>query len=131
MATQDDVRRIAASLPGAVASEDHFAFSVMVKGRAKGFAWSWNERIHPKKPKVANPNVLAVSVPNLNAKDLFLSTDPDKYFTEPHYNGYPAILVRLEAVEPAELEDLLVEAWRCKAPPDLLREFDAQISPTS
>lgn len=116
MTTLDDVRRICSKLPGATEAEGRFGFSVEVKGKAKGFLWSWNERVHPKKAKVPNDRVLAVIVPNLTTKEIILQSDPDKFFTEPHYNGFPAILVRLDAIEPDEIEDLIVEAWRCKAP---------------
>lgn len=122
MATKADVRRVAMSLPAVEEAVDRFAFSVPVKGKLKGFAWTWNERVVPKKPKVPNPGVLAVRVANLAQKDLMLSGDPVKFFTEPHYNGFPAVLVRLEAVSVADLRLLLGDAWRCMAPPDLRNE---------
>lgn len=125
MATLDDVRRIAANLPGAIEGTDVFGFGVEEKGKVKGFVWLWNERIHPKKPKVRNPGVLAVTTPGLAAKDVLLSSNPAVYFTEPHYNGFPAVLVRVEAIGVEELEDLLVEAWRCKAPKKVVEAFDA------
>src|SRR5438552_3460468 len=121
MATQADVRRIALSLPGAEEGSDHFAFSVRNKGKAKGFAWVWMERVTPKKPRVPNPGVLAVRVANLGQKDLILSADRKKFFTEPHYDGFPAVLVRLEAVSVADLEVLLAEGWRCQAPAERLK----------
>src|SRR5215217_2612891 len=121
MATRADVRRIALSLRGAEESKDHFAFSVMNKGKAKGFAWVWLERLEPKKARVPNPGVLAVRVTNNAQKDLILSADTRKFFTEPHYNGYPAVLVRLKEVSVADLRVLLEEGWRCSAPKDLLR----------
>jgi len=65
---------------------------------------------------VPNPAVLAVRVANLAQKDLMIATEPAKYFTEPHYNGYPAVLVRLAAVSRAELRTLLVEAHACHVP---------------
>jgi hypothetical protein len=124
MVTLDDVRRICATLPGATEGEPHhFGFSVQVKGKAKGFLWSWAERVDPKKARVPNDGVLAILVPSLTAKEAILASDADKFFTEPHYNGFPAVLVRLAAIEPAELEDLIIEAWRCKAPPDLVRQY--------
>ncbi len=124
MATQDDVRAIVAQLPGTVEGSDRFGFSVQVRGKAKGIVWSWAERIHPKKARVINDSVLAIVTPNLAAKDMLIDSDPAKFFTEPHYNGYPAVLVRLEAVSVDELEDLIVEAWRSKAPADLLKQLD-------
>lgn len=115
MATQADVRRIALTLPGTVESEDKFAFSIEVKGKQKGYAWVWMERAVEKKPKVPNKKVLAVRVANLAAKDLMISAESAKYFTEPHYNGFPAVLVRLPEVSRAELRDVLEEGWRCQS----------------
>jgi hypothetical protein len=128
VASRDDVRRVALSLPGVSESDSDFGFSVeWPNGKVKGFAWSWKERIEPKKPRVANLDVLAVRVADLEEKELLLATDPDgeRYFTEPHYNGFPAVLVRLPAIEAAELGELLVEAWYCMAPKTLQREHDA------
>jgi hypothetical protein len=125
MPDQDDVRRICSKLPGATENEGRFGFSVEVKGKQKGFVWSWAERIHPKKARVINDSVIAISTPSLAAKEIILGSDHgDKIFTEPHYNGYPAVLVRLEAIELKELEDLIIEAWRCKAPPALVAQYD-------
>jgi len=118
MATQAQVRRIALALPDAVEAVDRFAFSVPVKGKFKGFAWVWMERVAPKKPRVPNPGVLAVRVANLAQREALLSADPEKFFTEPHYAGFPAVLVRLDAVSVADLKVLLAEAWRCQAPAD-------------
>ena len=116
MATQADVRRIALSFPETEEAQGRFAFSVMSKGKAKGFAWVWMERVIPKKPRVANPAVLAVRVANLTDKDLLISREPAKFFTEPHYNGFPAVLVRLAEVSATELRPLLEDAWRCMVP---------------
>ena len=115
MATQSDVRRIATALPDVEEARDHFAFSVLVNGKAKGFAWVWMERVTPKKPRVANPAVVAVRVANVAQRDLMIEAEPAKFFTEPHYAGFPAVLVRLDAVGVADLEVLLAEGWRCQA----------------
>ena len=119
MATQADVRRIALSLPEAEEEKGRFAFSVRNKDKLKGFVWVWLERLDPKKARVPNPAVLAVRVANLNEKDLMIAAEPTKFFTEPHYNGYPAVLVRLAEVSVAELRPLITEAWRCQAPATL------------
>ena len=121
MATQAHVRRIALSLPEVVEAGDRFAFSVPGKGKLKGFVWVWMERVVPKKPRVPNPGVIAVRVANLGQKDALLSADPAKFFTEPHYNGFPAVLVRLSAVSVADLKVLIAEAWRCQAPAELTK----------
>ena len=119
MATEDDVRRIALSLPETSEAADHFGFGVLSKGKQRGFAWAWNERIEPKKPKVPNPEVLAVRVASQAAKEELLAADPAKFFTEPHYNGFSAVLVRLPEIDVSELAELLTDAWRSQAPADL------------
>jgi len=124
VATQNDVRKLALTLPGARESADHFAFSVENNGKAKGFAWVWLERVDPRKARVPQPKVLAVRVANEIAKAALLSADADKFFTEPHYNGYPAVLVRLAAVTVPELRQVLTEAWRCMAPKALVEAYD-------
>jgi hypothetical protein len=65
---------------------------------------------------VPNLGVIAVRVASLAQKEMILEAEPTKYFTEPHYNGYPAILVRLKAVKVADLRPLLAEARLCVAP---------------
>jgi hypothetical protein len=124
MADQDDVRRIAMALPEVRESEDRFAFSVLNKGKETGIAWVWQERVDPKKARVPQPAVLAVRVANSAEKENLLAADEEKFFTEPHYNGFPAILVKLAAVEPDELRELIVDAWRCQAPRALVKEYD-------
>ena len=119
MATRADVTRIALSLPGAEKSPDHFAFSVRRKGKPKGFAWVWMERVVPKKPRVPNPRVLAVRVASLAEKERLLDAHRNALFTEPHYEGYPAVLVRLDIVRVPLLRALLTAAWRTLATSDL------------
>jgi hypothetical protein len=46
--------------------------------------------------------------------------DPEVFFTEPHYDGYPAILVRLPAIDLDLLGVVVTDAWRCRAPGRLL-----------
>jgi hypothetical protein len=63
--------------------------------------------------------ILAVHVP-LPVKDALLLSEPDVFFTTPHFNGYPAILVRLDVIAGPELKALLHEAWLERAPPKVL-----------
>jgi hypothetical protein len=126
MASRADVRRIALSLPDTVEADDRFAFSVRNRDKLKGFAWVWMERVEPKKPRVPNSKVLAVRVANEAEKRELLASDKVKFFTEPHYNGFPAILVRLAKVGARELRELLTDAWRTQAPKALVRAFDEQ-----
>lgn len=121
VADQADVRRIAMALPGAVEHEDRFAFSILNRGKLKAFAWVWMERIHPKKGRIPNPAMLAVRVADLAEKELLLAADPGKFFTEPHYNGFPAVIIRLAEIDLDELAALIREGWRCQAPRELVR----------
>ena len=126
MATQADVRRIALSLPETREEDGRFAFSVENKGKLKAIAWIWLERLEPKKARVPNPKVIAVRVSGQAEKEMLLDSDQEKFFTEPHYNGFPAVLVRLAAIGVDELEELIIDAWRCQAPKALVKEYDAR-----
>jgi hypothetical protein len=125
VADQDDVRRIAMTLPETVEATDRFAFSVRNGSKEKGYAWVWLERTDPKKARVPQPEVLAIRVANAVEKEALLAADSEKFFTEPHYNGYPAVLVRLAAVDTDELRELLTDAWRCQAPRALVKAYDS------
>ncbi len=116
MADQEDVRGIALALPETSEADDRFAFSVRAGAKEKGFVWAWNERVEPKKPRIPRADVVAVRVVDLADKDALIASDEEKFFTEPHYNGFPAILVRLPAVSLEELEELIEDAWRCQVP---------------
>lgn len=120
MATRADIRRIALSLPEVSAGSPDFAFGVPDKGKVRGFVWSWKERIQPKKARVPHPTIVAVRVANVGQKEVMLAAEPTKFFTEPHYNGFPAVMVRIEHVTVREMRVLLTEAWRCVAPKALL-----------
>lgn len=117
MATVTDVRRVAAALPDVEASADGLIFAVRRGAKARGFAWAWRERVAPRRPRVPNPGVFAVRVASVAQRDLMIAAEPARFFTEPHYDGFPAVLVRLDAVSVADLEVLLAAAWRCQAEP--------------
>src|SRR5439155_13263749 len=123
MATQKDVRRVALSLPGAEQVFRHggYAYSVPNRGKLKEFVWVWMERVTPRKPRVPNFDVIAVRVADLDERDRLLAESPGKFVTDPHYDGFPAVLVRLEAVRLPELRKLLTEGSRCRAPVGLER----------
>lgn len=87
--------------------------------------WVWNERVEPMKPRVPREDLIAVRVAGAADKEALLAADPEEFFTEPHYDGFPAVLVRLDAVSLDELEELITEAWLAQAPRDLVTEFEA------
>ena len=111
MASQTDVRSIAHALPGT--SEDPGSFRFFVDGRQ--FVWSWMERVDPKKARLPNPDVIAVRLADESEKEVLIDLDPTVFFTEPHYDGYPAILVRLPQIERELLRKMLTDAWRSRA----------------
>ena len=122
MATKRDVRRIALSLPGT--SEDPHEFRFLVEG--KMFVWLWPERVAPKRARVPNPDVIVVRVDNEIDKQVLIAMDGRVFFTEPHYDGYSAVLVRLPLIDVDLLTDVVSEAWRCRASKRLQAERDGQ-----
>jgi hypothetical protein len=67
--------------------------------------------------------ILGVRVEHVGAKEAMIADDPGVYFTTPHFDGYPAVLVRLDEIALDELEEVIVEAWLCQAPKRLARDY--------
>ena len=72
-----------------------------------------------------NPDALAIRVIDVADKDALLLGDPDVFFTTPHYDNYPVVLVRLESVSEAQLAELVEDAWRTQAAKRVIAKFDA------
>ena len=72
-----------------------------------------------------DPDALVVRVIDLADREALLRSDPRTFFSTPHYDGYPYVLVRLEAVGTEVLAELLEDAWRIRAPKRLVAEYDA------
>jgi hypothetical protein len=127
MATWDDVRRIALALPE---TDEHTSRgSAAWRVKEKGFVWERPlRRADFEALGAAAPDgpILGARVPDLGAKDALIADDPDVYFTTPHFDGYPAVLVRLDRIPVAELEELAVEAWFARAPKRLAAQFEAE-----
>jgi hypothetical protein len=70
------------------------------------------------------PDALVVRVVDVGDQQALLQGNPDVYFTTPHYDGYPYVLVRLEAVDPQELAELIEDAWRIQAPKRVVKAYD-------
>jgi hypothetical protein len=104
MATEDDLRRLALALPRTTAEPWYGTPGYKVAGR--GFLRLRDEA----------EGGLVVFVSDLGEKQALLEADPAVYFTTPHYEGYPCVLVRLQAIDVAELAELVTESWRLKAP---------------
>jgi hypothetical protein len=68
--------------------------------------------------------VVAVRVVDAFDKEALLASDEEAFFTEPHYNGFPAVLVRLPVISVEALAELIEDAWRCQAPRALVTLFE-------
>lgn len=126
MASWDDVSQLALALPEVKetrSGQDLRGWRV----KDKPFAW---ERPLRKADYVAlgvtapDGPILGVRLPDLGAKEALLAEETDVYFTTPHFDGYPAILVQLDTIPLGDLEELLVEGWATRAPKRLLREWE-------
>ena len=73
-----------------------------------------------------DPEALVVWVESVDDRDALVASEPDKFFTTPHYDGTPILLVRLEGVDPAEAGELITESWRLRAPKALVKAWDTR-----
>ena len=124
MADWDDVRRIALALPQSSERSSRGLASWRV--RDKGFVWERPLRaadLEALGDDAPSGPILGARVEHLGAKEALLADDPDVYFTTPHFDGYPAVLVRLDRIASQELEELIVEAWLCRAPKRLAQQY--------
>jgi hypothetical protein len=118
VATWDDVRRIALSLPETTEKPSYDGLPAW-KVRDKGFVWERPLRradLEALGDAAPDGPILGAQVPDLGAREALLADDPAVYFTTPHFDGYPAVLVRLERIDVDELTELITEAWYARAP---------------
>jgi hypothetical protein len=124
MATWDDVQRLAMAMPEATerVSRD------MRQWRVKDKLFVWERPL--RKPDLAalgaaapDGPILGARVEHLVAKDALLADDRGIFFTTPHFDGYPAILVKLDEIGLDDLDEVIVEAWLARAPPRLVKEY--------
>src|SRR3954451_23665183 len=124
MATWDDVRRLALAMP---AAEERVSRD-MRQWRVKEKLFVWERPLRrtdlaalgdaaPKGP------ILGARVEHLVAKDAMLASDPELFFTTPHFDGYPSVLVRLDRIALDGLDEVIVEAWLARAPPRLVKAY--------
>lgn len=126
MASWDDVRPMALALPAT--SERVSRGNAWWEVRSKGFVWerplrrSDREALGDAAPE--GP-ILGVRVEHLGAKQALVADDSGLFFTTPHFDGYAAVLVRLEDIGVEELHEVIVEAWLARAPARLAKEYAA------
>jgi hypothetical protein len=124
MATWDDVARLALALPET--SEQISRDLRQWRVKDKGFVWERPLRradYEALGDSAPDGPILGARVEHLMAKEALLADDPSVYFTTPHFDGYPAILVRLENISLADLQELIVEAWLVRAPKRVAKAF--------
>jgi hypothetical protein len=73
-------------------------------------------------------DILGVRVSDEGVKFALIADQPEVYFTTPHFDGYPAVLVKLAEADVIDLEELITEAWLTQAPKKLVQEFLAKSS---
>jgi hypothetical protein len=124
VADLDDVRSLALALPETSEGTAHGNTAWRVRDKL----FVWERPLRSKDLEAlggAAPTgpVLGARVEHLVAKEALLADDPAVYFTTPHFDGYPAVLVALQRITAADLEELVVEAWLCRAPKRLARDY--------
>ena len=116
MVDADDVRRIALSLPHTVEIDsDGFDFRV----GNRGFVWSYPE-FAPGRRRVIRSDIAVVYVGDEAEKQALLLGEPELFFTTPGYDGWPLVMLRLTKVNVRRLRELVTDAWRMRAPDDLV-----------
>jgi len=117
MATWDDVRRLALALPATSERVSRDRCQWLVKDKL----FVWERPLRPTEIESlgdAAPDgpILGARVEHVGAKDALLADDPRVFFTTPHFDGFPAILVRLERIAIDDLQEVVTEAWLVRAP---------------
>jgi hypothetical protein len=124
MATWDDVRRIALALP----ETSERTSRELRQWRVKDKLFTWERPLRRADREALGDGapegpILGVRVEHLVAKEALLASDPGVFFTTPHFDGYAAVLVRLDRIDLGELEDVIVEAWLTRAPKRLAQAY--------
>lgn len=115
MADWDTVLSIATALPGTEVGTTYGQPAVKVGGKL--LVW-----LSPNRDAAG---ALAVRV-DPDEKELILASDVDAYFTVPHYDGHPIVLVRLSRIDRGELESRIEDAWLQRAPKRLVDAYLAE-----
>jgi hypothetical protein len=124
VASWDDVRRIALALPETSERVSRDLRQWVVKD--KGFVWERPLRradFEALGADAPDGPILGARVEHLVAKEALLANNAGVFFTTPHFDGYPAILVRLDRISVEDLNEVIVEAWLARAPKRLTRAY--------
>ena len=113
MPTWEDVVAIGTRLPGVEVGTSYGRPSLKVRG--KGMC-----------SLRTNPDALVLRVADLGEREMLLRSEPEVFFSTPHYDGWPYVLVRLAAVPPDELGELVEDTWRVFAAKRVVAKWDAE-----
>jgi hypothetical protein len=124
MASWDDVRRHALALPE---TSDRVSRELRQwRVRDKLFVWERplrRKEIEALGDEAPDGPILGARVEHLGAKEALLAEQSGVFFTTPHFDGYPAILVRLDRIAPKDLDEIVIEAWLARAPTRLAQKY--------
>lgn len=124
MATWDDVARIVGELPlTAEQSPRDWRVGKKLMAWERPLRKSDIEALTRTGVQPPSGDILGVRVPDEGVKFALIADEPGVYFTTPHFDGYPAVLVRLAEIAVADLRELITEAWLAQAPKQLVKEF--------
>ena len=126
MASWEDVRRFALEL--AETEERLSRGNLQWRVAEKLFVWERPLRAKEMQElgeRAPDGPVLGARVESLAVKEALIEDDPHVFFTTSHFDGYAAILARLDLIATDDLRDLIAEAWRARAPKRLLRGDNA------
>ncbi|TBN58354.1 MmcQ/YjbR family DNA-binding protein [Glaciihabitans arcticus] len=124
MATWDDVSRLALSLPRVVEGSDTNGLKWEISRRYFAYERPVRRRdLEELGDAMPTGDLLGVLVPDLADKLGLIGSDPEVFFTMPRYAEYPAVLVILDRVSLDQLNEVLIEAWLCRAPKRLAAEY--------
>jgi hypothetical protein len=129
MATWDDVARIVGDLPLTTEQSPHdWRVGKKLMAWERPLRRSDVDALTQQGLRPPSGDILGVRVPDEGVKFALIADEPDVYFTTPHFDGYPAILVRLAEIAVGDLRELITEAWLAQAPKQLVKQFLAQSS---
>ena len=129
MVSIEDVRTIALALPGAEESVSGHTGEAAWRLKSGQFAWLRGpsatdlRQLSELGREWPSGEVLAVRVADLEEKEALLAAEPDALFTIPHFEGYPGLLVRLDAVDRARIAEIIADAWLVRAPARVAKEW--------
>lgn len=129
MATWNDVARIVDRLPLTAEPSPHdWRVGKKLVAWERPLRKSDREALRAAGSQPPEGDILGVRVSDEGVKFALIADQPDVYFTTPHFDGYPAVLVKLSKIGIIELEELITEAWLTQAPKRLVQEFLAESS---